>query len=170
MMTVSVRDGRGILSGVHDSDKMERLAEAERALQQAVAEREAAQEDTKHQIEATMVQFLRDEISQELEDQKKSSTGTDKRSRADFLRFRSYCARLDLPHLPASPATVAAFLTSEIHHGKAHMRRCIKAISTTHLRCDLHDPTSDLLVRALLRLAVEPSRTDDKPSKPEEGI
>jgi folylpolyglutamate synthase/dihydropteroate synthase len=154
-------DGTGILSGELDYDAIEKRQAAERALQQAAAEREADQEATQHAIEAVMVDYLRDQISEELAEQKPSAT--DKRARADFLRFKAYCAWLDVPHLPASPPSVAAFLTSEIRHGRPHMRRCIKAISSTHHKADLPDPTSDLLVRALLRLAIE--QPTDKPSQ-----
>ena len=108
-----------------------------------------------------MLDFLREEISEELANQKKSRTGTNKRSREDFARFKAFCQRWTPPlsHLPAAPATVGGFLTSELDRGKPHLRRVIKAISSTHQKADLHDPTSDLLVRALLRLASdEPSQ------------
>jgi hypothetical protein len=150
-MTTITLDGKGILSGAIDFDEIEKRAEEERALQQAAAERKADQEATQHAIEAVMVDYLRDQISEELQEQK--PTTADKRSREDFLRFKSYCAWLDLPHLPASPPTVAAFLTSEIARGRPHLRRCIKAISSTHHKADLADPCQDLLIKALLRLA-----------------
>ena len=80
------------------------------------------------------------------------------RDRMNFLRFKAYCAKLDLPHLPASPQMVAAFLTTELDKGRPHLNRLIKSISTTHHKADLPDPCTDLLVRALLRLAIdEPS-------------
>jgi hypothetical protein len=161
-MTTITLDGTGILSGTIDFAEIEKREAEERKLQQAAAERAADQEATQNAIEAVMVDYLRDQISEELAEQKPSTT--DRRSREDFLRFKTYCAGLDLPHLPASPPTVAAFLTSEIRLGRPHMRRCIKAISSTHHKADLHDPTTDLLVRALLRLAVE-QPTTDKPSQ-----
>jgi hypothetical protein len=159
-MAKRVLEGTGILSGTWDDEEIAREREAERQKEAAAAERLAAQETLKNQLEEMMLNYLRDEIADELQDQKKKSSGSDKRSREDFKRFREHCARLDLPALPASPQVVAAFLTSEIHLGRPHLRRLIKAISSTHARCDLHDPCSDLLVRALLRLASDqPSPT-----------
>jgi hypothetical protein len=165
MTKIVFEEGTGILSGtVWDDEEMALRREEERKLQQAVAERLAAQEALKGQLETAMVDYLKDEIAEELRNQEKPNTGSDKRSREDFKRFRAYCARLDLPALPADPRTVAGFLASEINKGRPHLRRLIKAISVTHLRCDLHDPTSDLLVRALLRLAIEHPPQTDKPS------
>jgi hypothetical protein len=162
-----VLDGTGILSGEFDTEEIEKRAEAERKRDQAVAERLAQQEDLKSRLETTIGNYLKNEIAEELEAQKKLEAGSkDKRSRSDFLRFREHCLGLGLPALPAAPATVAAFLTSELDQGRPHLRRLIKSISTTHLRCDLHDPTNDLLLKALLRLASDgPSQQTDQPSK-----
>jgi hypothetical protein len=161
MMAKRTLSGTGILSGTWDDEEMALRREEERKLEQAAAEREAAQEELKSQLEQTIGNYLKNEIAEELEAQKKLSAGSNnKQSRSDFLRFREHCLRLGLPALPAAPATVAAFLTSEIDKGRPHLRRLIKSISQTHLRCDLHDPTSDLLIRALLRLASDgPSQT-----------
>jgi hypothetical protein len=162
-MAKIILDGTGgILSGEIDFDAIERRIEEDRKKEAAAAERAADQEATQHAIEAVMVDYLRDQIAEELAEQKPSAT--DKRSREDFLRFKSYCAELDVPHLPASPPAVAAFLTSEIARGRPHMRRVIKAISSTHHKADLQDPTSDLLVKALLRLASDEPQQTDKPS------
>jgi hypothetical protein len=132
-------EGTGILSGTWDDEEIERRREEERKLEQAVAEREADREARKNKLEQVIIAYLKDEIADELQDQKKHSTGKDKKARDDFKRFREHCAGLDLPALPADPRTVAAFLTSELDKGRPHLRRLIKAISTTHLRCDLHD-------------------------------
>jgi hypothetical protein len=129
-MTTITLDGKGILSGTIDFDEIEKGIEEDRKKAAAAAERAADQEATQHAIEAVMVDYLRDQIGEELAEQKPSTA--DKRSREDFLRFKAYCAWLDVPHLPASPPTVAAFLTSEIARGRPHLRRCIKAISSTH--------------------------------------
>jgi hypothetical protein len=148
------------LSGIHDLDEIERRAEEERRqelvaeeLEAAAEARRAEQRDLENQLEALMLNYLREEIAEELGSRKKPSAGLNKRSREDFKRFREHCAKLDLPHLPASPPTVAAFLTSELDKGRPHLRRLIKLISATHKLADLNDPTSDLLIRALLRLA-----------------
>ena len=144
-------DGTGILSGTWDDDEMERERELERQNEVAAAERLADQEAVKHKLETVIAAALKDHIAAELQDQKRPGTNT--QSREDFKRFRAYCTRLDLPALPASPQAVAGFLVSELDQGRPHLDSLIKTISETHLRCDLHDPTSDLLVRALLRLA-----------------
>jgi len=154
-MTTIVLDGKGILSGTIDFAEIEKREAEERALQAASAERLEAQEATQHQIEGVMLDYLRDEIAEELAEQKPT---TNARDRMNFLRFKAYCAKLDLPHLPASPQMVAAFLTTELDKGRPHLNRLIKSISTTHHKADLPDPCTDLLVRALLRLAIdEPS-------------
>jgi hypothetical protein len=157
-MTTIVLDGKGILSGTIDFAEIEKREAEERALQQAAAERTADQEALQRQIEGAMLENLREEIQEELQDQKKARTGMNARDRMNFLRFKAYCAKLDLPHLPASPQMVAAFLTTELDKGRPHLNRLIKSISTTHHKADLPDPCTDLLVRALLRLAIdEPS-------------
>ena len=144
-------DGTGILSGTWDDDEMEREREEDRQKEVAAAERAADQEAVKHKLETVIVGYLKAHIAAELQDQKKPETNT--QSREAFLRFKTYCAKFDLDHLPASPQIVAGFLVSEIDQGRQHLNGLIKTISETHLRCDLHDPTGDLLVRALLRLA-----------------
>jgi hypothetical protein len=151
----------GILSDSIDWAEIEKLNADERALQQAAAQRAADQEATQRQIEGVMLEHLRDEISEELKEQKPTEMSA--QGRMDVLCLKGYAATLDLPHLPASPATVAAFLTSEIHHGRPHLNRLVKSISAAHHKADLPDPCTDLLVRALLRLAVE-QPTTDKPS------
>jgi hypothetical protein len=160
-MAKLVLPGRGILSGPIDTDEVERRVASERKRDQAVAERLAQQDGLKCRLEAIMINYLRDEIAEELKVQKKVEAGSTKRHRDDFKRFREHCAGLGLPALPADPRTVAAFLTSELDKGRPHLRRLIKAISNTHRSVDLHDPTGDLLVRALLRLASDqpPSQT-----------
>jgi uncharacterized protein (DUF2336 family) len=160
-MTTIVLDGKGILSGELDFAAIEKREAEERALQAAAAERAADQEALQHQIEGMMLENLRDEISEELAEQKPTTMNA--RERMNFLRFKGYAAELDLPALPASPAVVGAFLTSELHHGRGHLRRLVKAISATHHKADLPDPTADLLIKALLRRAVE--QPTDKPSQ-----
>ena len=166
-MAKIVLDGTGIISGTWDSEEMARRREEERKkelvaeeLEAAAAVRRAEQAATKDHIEAMMITYLGDEIAEELKD-RKSRTRTSSRSRGDFLRFKDYCTELDLPHLPASPQAVAGFLAREFDKGRAHVRRCIKSISTTHHKADLPSPCDDLLVRALLRHA---TKQTDKPS------
>lgn len=158
---VRTLDGTGILSGTWDDEEIERSREQERQNELAAAERVADQEAAKHKLETVIVAYLKDHIAAELQDQKKPGTNT--QSREDFLRFKTYCAKFDLDHLPACPQVVAGFLVSELDQGRQHLNGLIKSISETHLRCDLHDPTGDLLVKALIRLA-----SDDEPQQEKE--
>ena len=62
------------------------------------------------------------------------SNAEDKKKRAiwaRFFEFKKYCARYTppLPHLPAAPAAIAAFLTSEMEKGQAHLNRLCAAIA-----------------------------------------
>jgi beta-phosphoglucomutase-like phosphatase (HAD superfamily) len=161
-VAITVREGHGILSGVHDSEAIERRIEEERSAAALAAQREAEQAATRAQIEVALSKGLREEIEAEMAE-RKISAKTLKQYRPDWLRFEAYCAKLGLDHLPASPQAVAAFLTSEIHLGQAHLRRYVKVITVAHRVANLDNPTNDILVRATLRLASEPSQTD-KPS------
>jgi hypothetical protein len=67
-----------------------------------------------------------------------------------------------LPHLPAAPAAIAAFLATEIERGQNHLNRLCAAIATMHKRVDLPDPTNDPLVRAVVRLALKDKLPTEK--------
>ena len=99
--------------------------------------------------------YVGDELQAEFAERKQSE---DKKRRAHlgaFLKFKEYCAGYSppLPHLPAAPAAIAAFLTSEMEKGQGHLNRLCAAIAVMHKRVDLPDPTNDPLVRAVVRLA-----------------
>jgi hypothetical protein len=163
-MTKYYLDGAGILSGEHDSEATERRIEEERKLEQAAAELLAAQEALLNQLESALTPGVHDALMEEIADRKLSAR-TLKQYRDDFVRYKAHCQHWDppLPYLPGSPQAVAAFLTSEIHHGKAHVRRLAKVIARAHSNADLPDPCTDLLVRATIRLANE--QPTDKPSQ-----
>jgi hypothetical protein len=58
-----------------------------------------------------------------------------------------------MPHLPATPQAVAIWLSEEFEHGLDHLARLRDAVATAHRAADFKDPTEDMLVRAILRLA-----------------
>jgi hypothetical protein len=159
-MTKIVRDGTGILSGEFDSDEIERRAEAERQKEAAAAELLAQEEAVLNQLEDSLTESLRDELAEEIADRKLGAK-TLKQYREDFVRFKAFCQgwSTPLPHLPASSQVTAAFLASEIHLGKAHVRRLAKMISRAHSSADLPNPCEDLLVRAVIRRSGEPFQT-----------
>ena len=154
MATVTF-SGTGILSGTHDPDEIDRRIEEDRRKASAAAELAAEREATLDQIEKAITVYVADELQAEFAERKQSE---DKKKRAHlgaFLRFKQYCARYSppLPHLPAAPAAIAAFLTSEMEKGQGHLNRLYAAIAVMHKRVDLPDPTNDPLVRAVVRLA-----------------
>jgi hypothetical protein len=164
-MTKIVRDGTGILSGEFDTEEIEKRAEAERKLEQAAAEKAAEEEALLNLLEDSLTKSLRNELAEEIADRKLSAK-TLAQYRESFLKFKEYCRHWSapLPHLPASPQVVAAFLASEIHLGKAHVRRLAKIIATAHRSADLPNPCEDLLIQAVIRRAGEPFPQTDKPS------
>jgi hypothetical protein len=165
----------GILPDVLDFDAINRRIEEreaeERALQTAAAERKADQEALLNQIEAGLTPGLRDELAEEIAADRQLSPKTLAQYRADFLRYKAHCQHWSppLPYLPGRPQAVAAFLTSEMDRGKAHVRRLAKAITRAHSSADLPSPCDDLLVRATIRLAKE-QPTTDKPSSQHKGL
>jgi hypothetical protein len=169
-MAKNYLDGTGILPDVLDFDAINRRIEEreaeERALEQAAAEHKAEQEALLDQLEAALTPGVHDELMEEIAD-RELSPRTLKRYREDFLRYKAHCQHWDppLPYLPGRPQAVAAFLTSEISHGKAHVRRLAKAITRAHSIADLPSPCDDLLVRATIRLANEQPTTDKPPSQ-----
>jgi hypothetical protein len=64
-----------------------------------------------------------------------------------------------LPHLPAPPQAVAAYLSKHLDRGSAHVARLARSISTVHRAVGVTDPCDDILVKAVLRLSRE---TDSK--------
>jgi hypothetical protein len=154
-MVIRVTEGTGILSGVYDSDEIERRIAEDRQKEAAAAEYADELQATLDRIEKAITVYVGDELQAEFAAQRQSE---EKRKRAhlgSFNRFRQYCARYStpLPHLPAAPAAIAAFLATEIEKGQGHLNRLCAAIALMHKRVDLPDPTTDLLIRAVVRLA-----------------
>ena len=150
-MTTVIFEGNGILSGVHDWDEIDRQIEEDRRKALVSALRQGQQEETASGIEKALTPHLRTELAEEIA-ARKLSAETMRKYRADFLRFKECCAKWDLPHLPASPQAVAGFLSSECSRGLTHVNRLVKAISVAHCSADLSDPTTDILVKAVVRL------------------
>jgi site-specific recombinase XerD len=73
--------------------------------------------------------------------------------RSDFRMFRDWCQVKGVIALPASPATVAAFLAHEADRGSraATITRRCAAIRYAHRLADLEPPTNSEHVRATLR-------------------
>jgi hypothetical protein len=150
-----VAEGTGILSGVHDSEEIDRRIEEDRRKEAAAAEYAADLEATLDQIEKAITVYVADELQAEFAAQRQSEESRKRAHLGAFLRFKQYCARYStpLPYLPAAPAAIAAFLATEIEKGQGHLNRLCAAIALMHKRVDLPDPTNDPLVRAVVRLA-----------------
>jgi hypothetical protein len=117
----------------------------------AAAERSAALQPALDSIDAALGPLLKKELAAE-----NAQARITARHKKDFARFRACCAEWKLPHLPASPQAVAIFLSNETEHGARHVCRLARSISIMHRAVNFTDPTEDVLVRAILRLA----RTD----------
>jgi hypothetical protein len=130
--------------------------EAAVAEQAAAAELAAAElEELLDRIEKVITVYVGDELQAEFAAQRQSEESRKRAHLGAFLRFKQYCANFStpLPYLPAAPQAIAAFLATEIAKGQAHLNRLCAAIGTMHKRVDLPDPTTDPLVRAVVRLA-----------------
>jgi hypothetical protein len=150
-----VVEGTGILSGTHDTDELERRIAEDRRKEAAAAEYAAELEATLDRIEKAITVYVGDELQAEFAAQRQAE---EKRKRAHmgaFLRFKHYCIAFStpLPYLPAAPAAIAAFLSTEIAKGQNHLNRLCAAIAEMHKRVDMPDPTRDPLIRAVIRLA-----------------
>src|SRR5258708_20533167 len=71
----------------------------------------------------------------------------------DFAIFRAWCAERQLEALPASPATVAAFLAHEASRNvkASTIGRRTAAVRYAHKLAGLATPTDDELVKATVR-------------------
>lgn len=114
-------------------------------------------------IDALMAPWLKTQMA--AENERARISGAAKR---DFREFEQYCQRSDppLPHLPAPPQAVAAYLCSQLDRGLAHITRQARSISVVHSAVGVDDPTKDVLVRALLGFA----RENDKPQTREDNV
>jgi hypothetical protein len=163
-------EGTGILSGVHDSDEIDRRIEEDRRKEAAVDEQAAAAElaaaeleELLDRIEKAITVYVGDELQAEFAAQRKTEETSKRAHLKAFLKFKEYCVNFStpLPYLPAAPAAIAAFLSTEIAKGQGHLNRLCAAIALMHRRVDMPDPTNDPLVRAVVRLALK-----DKSSPP----
>jgi hypothetical protein len=156
-------EGTGILGGEHDSDEIDRRIAEDRRKEAEAAEHAAELEATLDRIEKAITVYVGEELQAEFAAQRQSEESRKRAHLGAFLRFKQYCARYStpLPHLPAAPAAIAAFLATEIEKGQGHLNRLCAAIALMHKRVDLPDPTTDPLIRAVIRLALK-----DKSSPP----
>jgi hypothetical protein len=106
-------------------------------------------------VSKTITVYVGDELQAEFAAQRQTEESRKRAHLGSFLKFKQYCAGYStpLPHLPAAPAAIAAFLAIEIAKGRGHLNRVCAAIAVMHRRVDLPDPTNDPLVRAVVRLA-----------------
>jgi hypothetical protein len=154
-MAIRVTEGTGILSGVYDSDEIDRRIEEDRRKEAEAAEYAADLEATLDRIEKAITVYVADELQAEFAAQRQTEESRKRAHLGAFLRFKEYSKRFStpLPYLPAAPAAIAAFLATEISKGQGHLNKLCNAIATMHKRVDLPDPTNDPLVRAVVRLA-----------------
>jgi len=124
----------------------------------AEAKQAAAYQADLDAIDKMMAEHLSRELR--LENAKTRVRAADKET---FRAFQLYCERWGFPALPTPPQAVAVFRVEQSEKGAAHLARLARGISVIHLACNFSDPTTDILVRSLLRRA----RTE-KPNSPQE--
>jgi hypothetical protein len=156
-MTIMKLEGSGILSGEFNLDELDRRREEERKREaeynkamKAQAEREAEQQKTIDEIERfSLLPFIKAELAEEMAVKTPAALGG---YIQDCARFKDCAARWDLDYLPATPQMVAVYLSEESEKGIEHVRRQVNAIRELHRATNNPDPTSDILVRALMKL------------------
>lgn len=133
---------------------MEETASAAR--QEAIAQ---ALSELEHEIE----KVVRVELAEVIKE-RKLPPRTLSQYRDDLTAFRAWCATYPtpLPHSPAAPQTVAAFLGHLATIG-GNAKRAAKAISRAHTNADLTDPTTDYLVKAILKYLKDVPRRKSPP-------
>jgi hypothetical protein len=145
------QDENGVIFPPLDPAEVKRAEEqaARTAEWEAAAQRRAQEIDALcDRLDAAMEPYLREHLAAVNEGARVSAA-----ARKDFEAFKAYCAKYDppLPHLPARPQAIAAFLVREMSHGSAHANRLVKNISTVHRAVGFSDPATDVLVQAVLR-------------------
>lgn len=70
---------------------------------------------------------------------------------ADFSRFAYFCARVNLPYLPATPDTVCAYLASLIDKKYPTISRVCVSIKRFHLEAGYDSPTDSKQVLSVLK-------------------
>jgi hypothetical protein len=86
--------------------------------------------------------------------------------KSDFAQFEKFCARERYPALPTDPTPIAEFVRI-LADNAAHAERLRDAISLVHRSLKLADPTSDPLVRAVVRFFHDEEAK--KPSPPRQA-
>src|ERR1700722_11397901 len=81
------------------------------------------------------------------------SANTLRAQKADGVIFQAFCEGRGEPYLPAAPATIRAFIESEVAAGKkpATVRRYIATIGRAHIGAGLLNPCSGEAVRLALK-------------------
>jgi len=77
---------------------------------------------------------------------------TIKAYRTDFLNFTEWCKAYGLSSLPASPETVANYLTESVESGMkvSTLTRRISSISQAHQAANIESPTHSMIVRSVM--------------------
>ena len=77
---------------------------------------------------------------------------TIKAYRTDFLNFTAWCEAYGLTSLPASPETVANYLTESVENGMkvSTLTRRISSISQAHQAANIESPTHSMIVRSVM--------------------
>jgi hypothetical protein len=163
MATVVFEHGLGILPGERvevEQEYLDRLREKQRGEVDATAEvfrlielgaqQEANKPSAELQrvydaIDATFAPHLKNELAQE-----NARTRVRAGHKEDFARFQECCRKWQFPALPASPQAVVLFL-AEVE--ATQILRLANSISVIHRALNFSDPCDDVLVRALVRLA-----------------
>jgi len=117
----------GPLDPSHDPAEDERRRQQEREWNERVAQYAAQVQELCDKIDATMAPYLKNQMA--VENEKARISAAIKR---DFKEFEIYCTKFDppLPHLPARPQAVAAFLCAQMDRGSAHVSRLARSIAT----------------------------------------
>jgi len=143
------QDEHGVFFPDRDPAEIKRAEEqaARDAEWEAAVQRRAQEIDALcDRLDAAMEPYLREHL-----DVENAQARITPAARKDFEAFKAYCAKYDpaLPHLPARPQAVAAFIASQLDRGNS--KRLAKNISTVHRAVGFPDVTQDVLVQAVLR-------------------
>lgn len=80
------------------------------------------------------------------------ATNTERALRADIVIFTGWCDVADRAHLPASPATVAAFIDAMGEtKAPATVRRYVSSVSTYHRAAGVQNPAESMGVKLALK-------------------
>lgn len=157
----------GVLPHPDDWDEMKEEWEAERVetlmKETLAAVREEKLAQALGELEHELLKVIPVELAEVIEE-RKLPPRTLSQYRDDLAAFRTWCATYPtpLPHSPAAPQTVAAFLGHLATIG-GNAQRAVKAISRAHTNADLADPTTDYLVKAILKYLKDVPRRKSPP-------